>query len=141
MIKSLIISLQKTYTVWRTVYVQLHNIFYPTKFFWRQKKMHCTCCREGPQLWHRKQKCECLELHLITIADFWLQVSRRTARFMRAVLFDYYKHVTTCSDTMLTRFCGMHAIRLKDKSTQILGRSGQILFVFINIYSLFLPCF
>ncbi|CDJ43485.1 phosphatidylinositol-4-phosphate 5-kinase, putative [Eimeria tenella] len=48
-------------------------------------------------------------------------VSKETAFFMRSVLFDYYKHVSTCSNTMLTRLCGLHAIRLKDKSGQILG--------------------
>ncbi|KAL8448178.1 hypothetical protein Emed_003925 [Eimeria media] len=49
-------------------------------------------------------------------------VSKETASFMRSILFDYYKHVSTCTNTMLTRFCGLHAIRLKDKSGQILGR-------------------
>lgn len=45
---------------------------------------------------------------------------------MRSVLFDYYKHVSTCSNTMLTRLCGLHAIRLKDKSGQILGGKGGL---------------
>ncbi|KAL8427935.1 hypothetical protein Efla_003449 [Eimeria flavescens] len=48
-------------------------------------------------------------------------VSKETAKFMRSILFDYYKHVSTCTNTMLTRFCGLHAIRLKDKSGQIRG--------------------
>ncbi|CDI75373.1 phosphatidylinositol-4-phosphate 5-kinase, putative [Eimeria praecox] len=49
-------------------------------------------------------------------------VSKETAFFMRSVLFDYYKHVSTCSNTMLTRLCGLHALRLKDKSGKLLGR-------------------
>ncbi|KAL8433877.1 hypothetical protein ACSSS7_003538 [Eimeria intestinalis] len=53
-------------------------------------------------------------------------VSKETASFMRSILFDYYKHVSTCTNTMLTRFCGLHAIRLKDKSGQILGRKGTL---------------
>ncbi|XP_026194326.1 uncharacterized protein LOC34622224 [Cyclospora cayetanensis] len=48
-------------------------------------------------------------------------VSKETAIFMRSILFDYYKHVSTCSNTLLTRFCGLHALRLKDKSGQIFG--------------------
>nr|ACV04226.1 phosphatidylinositol 4-phosphate 5-kinase [Eimeria maxima] len=48
-------------------------------------------------------------------------VSKETAFFMRSILFDYYKHVSTCTNTMLTRLCGLHALRLKDKSGKILG--------------------
>ncbi|CDJ47730.1 phosphatidylinositol-4-phosphate 5-kinase, putative [Eimeria brunetti] len=49
-------------------------------------------------------------------------VSKETAFFMRSILFDYYNHVSTCTDTMLTRLCGLHALRLKDKSATFLGR-------------------
>ena len=44
---------------------------------------------------------------------------------MRSILFDYYKHVSTCTNTMLIRLCGLHALRLKDKSGKILGHKRE----------------
>lgn len=63
----------------------------------------------------------------LVVQTAWVsQVSKDTALFMRSILFDYYKHVSTCSNTLLTRFCGLHAIRMKDKSGQVLGRKGAV---------------
>ncbi|CBZ53314.1 Phosphatidylinositol-4-phosphate 5-kinase family protein, related [Neospora caninum Liverpool] len=42
-------------------------------------------------------------------------ISKDTAMFLRSILLDYYEHVMANPDTLLTRFFGLHAIRLKEK--------------------------
>ncbi|KEP60563.1 UNVERIFIED_CONTAM: phosphatidylinositol-4-phosphate 5-kinase [Hammondia hammondi] len=42
-------------------------------------------------------------------------ISKSTAMFLRSILLDYYEHVMANPDSLLTRFFGLHAIRLKEK--------------------------
>ncbi|PFH38726.1 hypothetical protein BESB_010680 [Besnoitia besnoiti] len=48
-------------------------------------------------------------------------ISKDTAMFLRSILLDYYEHVMANPDTLLTRFFGLHAIRLKDKTKGSVG--------------------
>lgn len=59
-------------------------------------------------------------------------VPRTTAYFMRGWLSDYYHHCSTNPDTMITRFFGFHAIRLKDKKrTARLRQTGEKLYLVV----------
>lgn len=46
-------------------------------------------------------------------------ITRSAAKFLRHILKDYYEHIVLNPDTLVTRFYGYHAIRLKKKSGNV----------------------
>lgn len=59
-----------------------------------------------------------VEDHVVLLSLF-PQVTRDAAKFLRHILRDYYEHILKNPDTLITRFYGYHAIRVKKESGNV----------------------